>query len=426
MRFRHVAVGVVLSVFVPISHGQEVHAIETGWLAPAVGPLSPSAHFNGAIGHSSGDPEQLAVGHHDPTREDGTVQGIEVGLSLRAGPVEGYAVHTFSYGAEEEWENEWEEAFLKLRDIPGGFELRGGRMLSRFGRHNAKHLHAWDFVDMPLVWGRFLGDDGLITDGGDITWLKQGIATTYGITVGYGEAKSHAHDHGDEGHHEEEHGDEEHGEEEHEEGERHEEGHDDHGHGEEVFFSDGVGSGRAFAQFRRDDFNAVETGVSLALGDDEAKRQIIVAGADFSYTWRENGLEPGGRAVTWLTEVLYRDVEAGEAAHDEHGEHGDHEEHEAHAEDVLPGGSEWGLYSQVVYTHNRHLDTGVRLGYVGGDDSLGASDRFRVSPAITTYLDPSRRVMLRVQYNYDDIQGPDEEHSFWLQAGLSWGGTEVR
>jgi hypothetical protein len=351
-------------------------------------------------------------------------------------------VHALGYGAEEEWESEWEEAFLKLKDIPGGFELRGGRMLSRFGRHNAKHLHAWDFADMPLVWGRFLGDDGLITDGGDITWLHQGISTTYGITVGFGEAKAHAHDHGHEEHDEEEH------EEEHEE---HEEHHDHHGHDEEVLFADDVAAGRAFAQFRRDDFNAFETGASFAVGDDEADRQLLVLGADFSYTWRENGLEPGGRAVTWLTEVLYRDVDDGEAAHpsspdgydatgehdeegehhgegehEEHEEHEEHDDHEDHGDEMLPGGSEWGVYSQVIYTHNRHLDAGLRLGYVGGDDDLGSSDRFRASPAITTYLDPYRRVMLRLQYNYDDIEDGEDEHSVWLQAGLSWGGTEVR
>jgi len=182
MRFQYVVLVVGLSIVVSIAHAEEAGSKEPEWLAPTVsiGPvdLTPSAHFNGAIGDSSGDPEELAVGHHDPTREDGTVQGIEAGLSLRAGPVEGFAVHSFSYGSDEEWDNGWEEAFLKLKEIPGGFELRGGRMLSRFGRHNANHLHAWEFVDMPLVWGRFLGHDGLSTVGGDIKWLKRVSGTT--------------------------------------------------------------------------------------------------------------------------------------------------------------------------------------------------------------------------------------------------------
>ena len=425
--WKRMMVGIaVLGLAVLSSHAEESNSVEPEWLAPSLtlGPvdLSPSLHFNGAIGDSTGNPAELEVGHHDPTREDGTVQGIEAGLSLRAGPIEGFAVYTVSYGAAEEWETEWEEAFLKLKDIPGGFEVRGGRLFARFGRQNTKHLHAWDFVDMPLVWGRFLGDDGLVTDGADITWLKQGIATTYGITAGYGDAKSHSHDHGAEEDHAEEHS-----EEEHEEGEHHEEDdHEGHAHSEGVRFSDGVGTGRAFAQFRRNDFNAFETGASLALGEDESDRQLVVAGADFSYTWRENGLEPGGRAVTWLTEILYRDVEDGHTAHEEHEEHEEDEEHDAHEDELLSGGSGWGLYSQAIYTHNRRLDAGLRLGHVTDDDSLEAPDRFRVSPALTTYLDPFRRTMLRVQYNYDDIQGGDEEHTVWLQMGLSWGGAEVR
>ena len=97
MRLRSAVVLVVMSVCGSMAQAEESESEEPGWVAPTVslGPLdfTPSAHFNGAIGDSSGDPEELAVGHHDPTREDGTVQGIEAGLSLRAGPVEGYAVY---------------------------------------------------------------------------------------------------------------------------------------------------------------------------------------------------------------------------------------------------------------------------------------------------------------------------------------------
>lgn len=383
---------------------------EPAWLAPSWGPLSPSVHFNGAIGDSSGDPEKLAVGHHDPTREDGTVQGLEAGLSLRLNQLEGFAVYTLYYGAEEEWEGEWEEAFLKLRDLPGGFEVRGGRMLARYGKQNAQHLHAWDFVDMPLVVGRYLGDDGLITDGGDVTWLKHNIATTYGITAGYGETKAHDHAHGEE--------EEEHGEEHHEEEEHH--------HHEELRFASGTGYGRAFAQWRRNDFNNFEIGASLALGDDAEERLIGVYGADVTYTWREKGLEPGGRSLRWTTEFMLRDVEDGTEQHDaeNHEEHGEDDPHEE--PERLPGGSDFGLYTQAVYAMLQQLDLGLRLDYVDGNEDLGAQERLRVSPALTAYLDPFRRTSLRGQYNYDDLAGGEEAHSFWLQLGVAWGGAEVR
>lgn len=76
-------------------------ATEPDWLSPSIGPVSPSLHFNAAVGDASTDPASLAVGHHDPTREDGTVQGIELGASLRFGKLEGFATHNISYGGDE-------------------------------------------------------------------------------------------------------------------------------------------------------------------------------------------------------------------------------------------------------------------------------------------------------------------------------------
>ncbi len=361
---------------------------EPGWLAPSIGPFSPSLHFNGAIGGSSGEPAELAVGHHDPTREDGTVQGIEAGLSLRWGMLHGFATHSLHYGAEGEWENEWEEAFLKLRDIPGGVAVRGGRMLVRFGRHNTEHLHSWDFVDMPLIWGRFLGDDGLITDGGDLTWLKQGVATTYGITVAYGEAKTHEHEDAEE-----------------------EEHHDHEKHAAGLSFADDVFSGRVFGRYEQDESRSFEAGLSAALGEAEAGQDIAVYGADFAYTWQEAGITATDRRLTWLTEILYRDIGEGDAHHD----HDHEEEHSDLSED-----SALGLYSQLVFTPARTFDVALRVGYV--DDI----DRLRVSPAVTYYPDPYRRTSVRLQVNHDELDGPQEEQTVWLQVGASWGGAEVR
>jgi hypothetical protein len=356
--------------------------------------------------------EELAVGHHDPSREDGTVQGLELGMSLRLDRLEGFATYVLSYGAEEEWETEWEEAFLKVRDLPGGFEARGGRVLGRYGKFNAQHLHAWNFVDMPLVLGRFLGEHGLWFDGGDVTWLTQDVETTFGLVVAYGEARGHAHDHGDEHEHDEDHGEEE------EHGEL-----DEHHHAEAIAFADDIWSGRSFAQFRRDDFNSFEAGLSLAVGDEEADRQVRVYGLDFTYLWRELGLDPGGRALQWTTELLYRDVESGGSGHEE--EHAADEPGHEHA-DGMPGGGEIGLYTEAVYTLIRALDLGLRVGYVEGNDELETDERFQISPAVTTFLDPYRRSSLRLQYNYDDLAHGEEEHTVWLQLGLSWGGAEVR
>ena len=116
--------------------------------------------------------------------------------------------------------------------------------------------------------------------------------------------------------------------------------------------------------------------------------------------------------MRWQTELLYREVENGERQHPE--EHHDEEHEHIHVEeagddhDGLPGGSEWEVYSQVIYTMNLHVDAGVRLVYVAGDSDLETGDRFRASPAVTVYFDSHRRSMLRAQYNYDDIDGGGE------------------
>ncbi len=381
--------GAVLTVVLGTDYAR---AAEFGW-------LSPSVHFNGAVGVSSADHvEDLAVGHHDPTRADGTLQGLELGASLRVNDyLQGFATYALHYGAEREWEGEWEEAFLKWANLPGGFELRGGRMLGRFGVNNTTHMHGWDFVDMPLATGLLLGEDGLVLDGGDVTWTCRFGTLTAGMVAGYGKAVTHDHGHGD---HDGDHDDD------HAEDDAH------HGHG----WEDEVGYGRLFGVYQPNDFNRWSVGLSGAFGDNEDHRTRAVYGLDATYLWRENGLQSGGRALRWTTEALlmhqsHRDV------HHEH-DHDDHDADEHPADDTL-----FGLYSQAVWTWNEKLDTGLRIGYVEGEGDR--EDRVRVSPAVTYRPLGSSAVQLRLQYNYDDLK-TTTEHTAWAQLGLSWGGPEVR
>lgn len=376
---------------------------EPTWLAPTLGPITPHIHFNGAVGDSSGDVAELATAHHDPSREDGAVQGLELGTSLRLNRLEGFATYVFIYGADEEWEDEWEEAFLKLRDLPGGFEVRGGRLLNRFGQQNAKHLHSWSFVDMPLPLSRFTGEHGLWTEGGDATWLKQDILQTYGITLGYGDAiESHQH---------EEHAAEE--EEHHAEDVHDHEAHEDEHEHHDVAFDDGIFSSRAFVRFHRNDFHNHEVGFSTATGEEEEGREMMVFSLDYVYTWREKGLEAGGQAFNWTTELMYRELEHGKNRLDDEG-------------DVMPVGGEFGFYSQGVWSFADDFDASARVDYVEGNEELGTEQHYRLSPALTYYPDPYRRTSIRAQYNYDDVEHHDDEHTVWLQVGLSWGGAEVR
>ncbi|RMG53915.1 MAG: hypothetical protein D6717_10430 [Gammaproteobacteria bacterium] len=65
---------------------------------------------------------------------------------------------------------EVEEAFIQTLDLPMGLSLQAGRFYSELGYQNSRHAHQWDFVDQPLVYQAFLGnqyrDDGL-----QLRWL---------------------------------------------------------------------------------------------------------------------------------------------------------------------------------------------------------------------------------------------------------------
>lgn len=379
--------------------------------------IKPHLHINAAIGDSTGDPETLSAGHHDPTREDLTVQGIEAGFSFRYEDyLQGFVTYNFSYGASEEWEDEFEEGFLKLLLPDMGFELRGGRILSRIGLLNPKHLHSWNFVDMPLVMGRFLGDDGLIKDGGDVTW-SYGDEIKWVVMLGYGKAKSHDdHGHGEEGH------DDHHGEEHHDE---HESEEHHHAHDEGVI-SDDVFTSKIELRFTPNDFHHYSFGISGIQGENGTKQDTTIFALDFNYTWREKGLERGGRGFTWNTEFYQRKPEYIHDEHDDEDHHEHEDEHEEHHEEILEE-KENGFYTELIYTHNAHFDYGIRYGQVEGIEKLEVDERVRWSANVTYAIDEARHYLLRLQYNHDDLKDHGtKEKSWWLQGAISFGGPEVR
>ena len=81
-----------------------------------------------------------------------------------------------------------EEAYGSLRDLPGGFEIRGGRFFNRLTQQNQRHLHAWDFVDASLLIGTFLSDENLATDGVEVNWVGKTGSLTTGLTASFGQA----------------------------------------------------------------------------------------------------------------------------------------------------------------------------------------------------------------------------------------------
>lgn len=65
---------------------------------------------------------------------------------------------------------EVEEAWVDATALPYGFGAKFGRFFSAIGYLNSKHSHTWDFVDQPLPYQAFLGDQYL-DDGVQLRWL---------------------------------------------------------------------------------------------------------------------------------------------------------------------------------------------------------------------------------------------------------------
>jgi len=368
------------------------------------GVLFPHIHFNAAYGGSSGDQESLAVSHHDPNRDGWTVQGFEFGMSARPTSwLEGFGTVHLSYDSEEDaWEHEFEEWFGKIKDLPFGLELRGGKYLNRFGFQNSLHNHAWDFVDQYLVEGRFLGDDGLTTIGGEVSWtLPVSWTSVLSVSVGAApEAEEHHHGGGEEEEHEFE--------------------------AEGALFDNTFVTANWTNNWDYNDFHQFRFGASGAWGENRWGRTSQVYGIHFEYQHRVNGYEAGGSYFRWRTEAMLRSFDAisGHLPGEEHEEHEEEDHHEAPPH----GGSfdEFGMYSSIAYGLDCGLEFGLRGEFVGGVAEAGLDERFRVSPVVTYYFNKNHTLYLRAQYNYDHSNDFGDEHSVFGQVGFNWGGPEVR
>jgi len=382
------------------------------------GILYPHFHAHGAFGESSGEPGSLAVGHHDPNHNGFTLQGLEVGLSGRFTDwLETFGAYHLAYNEPaDEWEHGFEEWFAKVKNIPGGFELRGGKFLNRFGLQNAVHLHGWDWADQYLVNGRFLGDHHLASIGGEVSWMVPlPWTSSLGVSVGVMDDEEHDHDH---------------------------QGHSEHNEealydAEGAMFDDVLTTVHWTNQFNLNDFHQFRAGASGAWGDNVWGRSTSVYGIHFEYQWRENGFEAGGSYFRWRNEVMLRrfgaisgHLHGEEHQHEEEEHHDEHEEHadEHHEDEAVRRATltEAGFYTDLRYGWESGLEVGLRGEWLEGIGNAGLDERYRISPGVTYYFKGKRNLLLRVQYNYDHSNHHGEEHSVWAQVGFNFGGPEVR
>ncbi|MEO8439780.1 MAG: hypothetical protein ABI540_06105 [Spartobacteria bacterium] len=334
-----------------------------------------------ALAYSSDtDLSQLEVGDHDPQQRGFNARNIELALDGAVDPYfEGFANIVFKLTNDNETETEVEEAFMQTTSLPWGLQVKGGQFFAAFGRINPMHPHTWDFVDDPLVNGRFLGSDGLRGVGAQVSWavpVSWYSQLILGVQNGRGNTGFSFRNPGDDG----------------------------------IFYNRVTTDREArgvqdFVYIPRwensIDLSPTQTvlaGVSGAFGSNEtgAESQTQIYGADLLYKWKSPRAEGGFPFVKWQSEAMYRRYEAGRGADQSFP--------------VAEIFHDWGMYSQVVWGFKKGFTAGVRGDYLQMQNSAYTDDylrqsRSRVAAELTWY--PTEFSKLRLQYNHDFLQADD-------------------
>ncbi len=112
-------------------------------------------------------PPPPETGDHDPKQTGFNLRALELSLGKSVDPyfrLDSNIVFNLD-GVE------LEEAYGTTLSLPWNLQARAGQMLTRFGRMNSTHPHSWDFVDQPLVLGRFFGSEGNRGVGFELSYL---------------------------------------------------------------------------------------------------------------------------------------------------------------------------------------------------------------------------------------------------------------
>lgn len=412
--------------------------------------FAPEVSFVTALGGSTAEDGELAVGHHDPDRDGITLQNVEFSLAANLGTniaLIGYYVGKVDL--DDHWDDEFEEYYLRWRGLPLDAQLRAGRLYTKFGFQNPLHPHDFIFVDQYLVNGRLLGDDSATVHGAELSVpLLRSLpsAWTDRLTVSYGEVPS-VDEHHTHGHTEEE---------------------------EALFDGESAAFARRLATvdysvtFSPSKTSEHQFGVSAAWGRNGFDRQTQVYGLHWQSLWRfgqatdgkrvctdhdhaghdhsahshhDHETGEGGAFLRWRTEVMVRRFGAVGSGHDDHAEHEAHEEHEAEArelneeeehhdeeeEEAPPRAlrrtlTDAGFSTALTYGFpNGRVQAHLRGDYMSGVAEAGLSERWRISPAVSWRPSEKLPISFVLQYNYDRSPSFGEEHSVWAQFRLSWG-----
>jgi hypothetical protein len=279
---------------------------------------------------------------------------------------------------------ELEEAYFVTTSLPAGLQFKGGKFKSGFGRFNAVHPHAWDFVDAPLPYKLFFGGEGegLIEKGAQLTYLPNlPIYMILGVEVLQGD--------------------------------------------NDTLFGPDAGSGpHAYTGFVKSslDFggsHSILFGGSVVGGktktasfapDTELQGDTVLYGLEFTYKWRPSRW----RSFILQSEYLYRH------------QTGDLTDTVALTTDSLKRDQD-GFYVQALYQINRWR-IGVRFDRMAifQDEVVRAGGKinysgqpYRATGALE--FNPTEFSRIRLQYNYDKSNPNKENQEVFLQFLIAVG-----
>lgn len=337
--------------------------------------------LTGQYAHHSLDPENYQRSGFPLVGEGGPgEQGLKLGeseISLSANIDDKfYGQMTLAFGSEDgETEVGIEEAYIDTLALPGGLSLRAGRFFSNIGYLNSHHAHTDAFVDRPLAYQAFVGNQ-YGDDGVQLRWVAP---TDLYVELG-GELLR---------------------------GDNYPSGGAD---------NDGVGVQTAFAHLGGDVGieNSWLAGISVLQSDTVAaedgfsgEQTLYVADATWKWAPRGNTKDGG---VTLRGEYFFDDRD---------GVHVD-----AAAPELAQAwrGQRRGAYLEGVYRINRSWDTGYRYDRLWADqDGPQASDHDPVRNSLMLTWRNSEFSLLRLQYSRDEPNADDSDNAIYLQYQATLG-----
>ncbi|MBM4015563.1 MAG: hypothetical protein FJ293_11455 [Planctomycetes bacterium] len=346
--------------------------------------------------------ESLQGGGHDPKQRGFTLSQLELSALGAVDPYFQFESHLiYLLSPEGESEFELEEVFARSSSLPHGLQLKVGQYFTEFGRVNAQHPHAWDFIDQPVINTRLFGADGMRGTGARLAWLapmpwfselQVGVQNSNGETMTSFRASDEESLPG--------------------------------GHAAEDravrSLADMTWSARWLQSFDLSPETVSLLGFSGAWGPSGAgaSTRAAVLGADLKLKWTPKQNDAGWPFVSFQTEVMRRVYGTSLQALDPDGvpASGD--------EATVPGDTlrDRGGYAYLLWGFRRDWVAGLRYelarssgaGLDPREDDPLRDDRQRFSPTLAWH--PSHFSRVRLQYNLDvaDHLRHDRAHSVWL------------